>query len=67
MAIFPPGRLLMGCGTSAPVQGGAPLGAQVSLPEFKQWYVKLLVKEATKAAKVRRGPRSARRVCRACD
>jgi len=57
----------MGCGASATVKSETPLGAQVSLPEFKQWYLKLLVKEATKAAKVRQGSRPrAGPACAAC-
>ena len=47
----------MGCGASVTVKNESPaLEARVSLPEFKQWYLKLLVKDASKAAKV--GPRT---------
>jgi hypothetical protein len=45
----------MGCGASATVKTETPaLEARVSLPEFKHWYLKLLVKDASKAAKVGR-------------
>jgi hypothetical protein len=43
----------MGCGASATVKTESPaLEARVSLPEFKHWYLKLLVKDASKAARV---------------
>ena len=43
----------MGCGASATVKNEFPaLEARVSLLEFKQWYLKLLVKDASKASKV---------------
>jgi hypothetical protein len=43
----------MGCGASATVKTESPaLEGRVSLPEFKHWYLKLLVKDASKAARV---------------
>ena len=51
----------MGCGASATVKTDlSALEARVSLHDFKQWYLKLLVKDASKAAKVGRA-----RVCEA--
>jgi hypothetical protein len=56
----------MGCGASVTVKNESPaLEARVSLPEFKQWYLKLLVKDASKAAKVRVRPPARARVCKA--
>jgi hypothetical protein len=45
----------MGCGSSVPAEApgaAGALAAKVSFPEFKEWYLKLLVREAASLEKV---------------